>query len=103
MSSGQPSEGRKQITNLFATDDRACVEYDTDATVTGPIAVQNVEIIPKGVSRTIQTKVCIVFHIRNGKFEVGREYFDTSSIARQMRLNSGAVADMYSSMGKSVK
>jgi len=98
MISGQPSAGRKQITNLFATDEWACVEYRTDAKVSGPISVKNVEILPKGVSKTVRQQVCIVFHIRDGKFELGREYFDTSGMARQLGLNSSDLASFYSSM-----
>jgi hypothetical protein len=36
---GQPIEGRKQITHLSAGADWACVEYDTQATVAGPIKI----------------------------------------------------------------
>src|SRR5262245_52998709 len=35
MVGAQPVAGRKQITNLFASDDWACVEYDVRAIVVG--------------------------------------------------------------------
>jgi limonene-1,2-epoxide hydrolase len=97
--SSQPVEGRKQITNLFANPEWACVEYNVNATVTGPIVVKNIEILPEGASRTIQLEVCIVFHIKNGKFCHGREYFDTATLGRQLGVNGNALADVYSSEG----
>ena len=47
----QPLEGRKQITHLFGSgDDWVCVEYDVQASVDGPIVLQNVIVVPAGVS-----------------------------------------------------
>jgi len=99
----QPVEGRKQISNLFATAEWGCVEYHTDATVTGPVKIKDVEIIPKGVTRTTKQLVCVIFHFRGGKFDVGREYFDTSTYARQLGLSPTMVAELFSSFGSESK
>jgi len=93
--SSQPNEGRKQITNVFATAEWACVEYDVYATVNGSLRVNDVEIIPKGASRTIQTQVCIVFHMGDGRFDRAWEYFDTGSMGRQLGVSAAVVANLY--------
>jgi ketosteroid isomerase-like protein len=97
--SGQPTAGRKQITSLFATDELACVEYDSDATISGPITVKGIELVPRGVSRNIKMKACLVFHFRDGKFDRCREYFDTGSFARQLQISPTDVADVFSENG----
>ena len=99
MVGAQPSQGRKQITNLFASGDWVCVEYDVRATAAGPIALQNVTIIPAGVSRTIELKVCVIAHIRDGKIDHAGEYWDSASMARQLGVDGAVVAAMYSSLG----
>jgi steroid delta-isomerase-like uncharacterized protein len=96
---GQPIQGRKQITHLDAGEDWACVEYDTQATITGPIAIQNVTVIPEGVNQTVVSKACVVFQMKNGKIDRAREYFDSFSMAQQLGLDRAALAKMYSSLG----
>jgi steroid delta-isomerase-like uncharacterized protein len=96
---GQPIQGRKQITHLDAGDDWACVEYDTQATITGPIHFQNVTLVPEGVTRDVVTKACVVFQIRNGLLDRAREYFDAFSMAQQLGLDRDALAKMYASLG----
>lgn len=99
MVSAQPLQGRKQITNLFATEEWVCVEYHSRATITGPIEVRGVTIIPEGISRTIDTEVCVIAHIRDGKMDRAREYFDSATFAPQLKVDSASVAAMYSSLG----
>lgn len=60
----QPAEGRKQISNLFASAQWGCVEYHTDATLAGPIKLRDVEIIPKGVTRTKRQMVALFFTLK---------------------------------------
>lgn len=99
MVGGQPAEGRKQITNLFAGDDWACVEYDSEATITGPVTIQNLTIIPEGTKRTVILKACVVIHLKDHKIYRAREYFDSSSMARQLGLDQATLAKMYSELG----
>jgi ketosteroid isomerase-like protein len=99
MVGAQPIEGRKQITNLFASDEWACVEYDVRASVAGPIEMQGVQIIPAGIERAIDLKVCVIAHVRDGKMDVAREYWDSASMARQLGLDNARVAAVYSSLG----
>ncbi len=99
MVAGQPAQGRKQITNLFASEDWACVEYATHATIAAPIALRGVELVPTGATRSVDTRVCVIAHIRDGKMDRAREYFDSGSIARQLGLDSATVAAMYSALG----
>jgi ketosteroid isomerase-like protein len=99
MVSGQPLQGRKQITNLFASEEWVCVEYHTQATITGPIEIQGVTIIPEGSSRTIDTQVCVIAHICDGKMDRAREYFDSATFARQLEVDRASIAAMYSSLG----
>jgi hypothetical protein len=97
--SGQPVQGRKQITNLFASEDWACVEYGSHATIAGPITPGGVEIVPEGGTRSVEIRVCVIAHMRDGKMDRAREYFDSGVIARQLGLDSATVAAMYSSLG----
>lgn len=95
----QPLEGRKQITHLFGSgDDWVCVEYDVQASVDGPIVLQNVIVVPAGVSRNLELKVCVIAHVRNGKMDVAREYWDSASMARQLHVDSALLEAMYASM-----
>jgi hypothetical protein len=96
---GQPAQGRKQIANLFASEDWACVEYGLHASIAGPITLRGVEIVPDGATRSVEMRVCVIAHIRDGKVDCAREYFDSGVIARQLGLDSATVAAMYSSLG----
>ena len=95
----QPVEGRKQITNVFATDDAACVEYDTLADIQGPITIRGMTLIPEGVTRRVQSKVCVVFRLTDGKLQVGREYWDSASITRQLGVSDSQLSALYQSLG----
>jgi hypothetical protein len=96
---GQPIEGRKQITHLSAGADWACVEYDTQATVAGPIKVRDLTIIPEGVQRTLVSKACLVFEMRHGKIGRAREYFDAFSMAEQLGLDRPTLEKMFAALG----
>lgn len=98
MVSAQPLQGRKHITNLFASEEWVCVEYHSQATITGPIEIRGVTIIPEGISRTIDTQVCVIAHIRDGKMDRAREYFDSATFARQLEVDSAEVSALYSSL-----
>jgi hypothetical protein len=71
----------------------------THASIAGPITLRGVQIIPEGATRSVETRVCVIAHIRDGKMDRAREYFDSGSMARQLGLDSAPVAAMYSSLG----
>src|SRR5438128_426391 len=91
MVAGQPAQGRKQITNLFASEHWACVEYGSHSTIAGPITLGGVEIVPEGGARSVEIRVCVIAHIRDGKMDRAREYFDSRVIARQLGPDSATV------------
>ena len=99
MVGGQPPEGRKQITNLFATDDWACVEYDVVATADGPIELEGITLIPAGERRALELRVCVIVNITDGKMAVAREYWDSASMARQLGVGDAQLSAMYASLG----
>jgi ketosteroid isomerase-like protein len=98
MVSAQSLAGRKHITNHFASEEWVCVEYHSRATITGLIEMRGVTIIPEGISRAIDTEVCVIAHIRDGKMDSAREYFDSATFARQLEVESASVAAMYSTL-----
>jgi ketosteroid isomerase-like protein len=98
MVGAQPAQGRKQITSLFASEDCVCVEYDAQAAIAGPIEVGGVTILAEGASRTLELKVCVVAQIRDGKMDRAREYFDSSSMARQLGLDGASLGSLYGSL-----
>jgi len=95
----QPAHGRKQITHLEAGNDWACVSYDAHATITGPLILDGVTVIPKGVDRTIVTKACVVFEMSDAKITRGTEYFDKAAMAQQLGIDQPVLERLYSSLG----
>jgi len=96
---GPPVAGRKKITHLSAGADWACVEYDAQATVVGHIQIRDVTLIPAGVQRTLVSKACLVFEMRNGRIRRAREYFDASSMAEQLGLDPATLEKLYTALG----
>ncbi len=47
--------------------------------------------------RKLELKVCVIAHIRDGTMDRVREYWDSASMARQLGMDSAALAAMYSS------
>lgn len=96
---GQPAGGREQITHLDAGDDWACVTYDVNATIRGPVVLDGVTIIPDGSDRSILTKTCLVFEMNHGKIDRATEYFDSSSMAEQLGIDQTTLGRLYASFG----
>lgn len=96
---GQPIKGRKQITHLSAGEAWACVEYDTHADIVGPIVIKDLTLLPEGVKKTVITKACVVFQLKDGKIYHAREYFDASSMAQQLGLSPEILSKMFASIG----
>jgi steroid delta-isomerase-like uncharacterized protein len=96
---GQSAGGRKQITHLDAGEDWACVIYDVNATIRGPVVLDGITVIPDGSDRLILTKTCVVFEMEHGKIRRATEYFDSSSMAEQLGLDRTMLERLYSSLG----
>lgn len=95
---GQPIQGRKQITHLDAGEDWAVVEYDSHADIQGPILLWNVTVLPEGVMRTVVTKACVIFQMREGKIHRAQEFFDMLSMPQQLGLDRVTLEKMYASL-----
>lgn len=75
-----------EITNLFAGEDFACVEYNGRGTFTGPLNWPSIKAQPTG--RKLDTAFCDVYRISNGKIVSAREYHDLESMMAQLGLTS---------------
>jgi len=78
------SKGRKVITHIFASGDWVCAEYTAYATIHGPMNAHGI-VIPAGISKNTQLKVCFLANIREGKIVLSREYWDTGSMTKQLQ------------------
>lgn len=110
------SQGYKVITNLFASKDWACVEYDASANLTeasnisGPSIFGNIQhgVSPPTGKQTIEMKVCYLAHFnQKGKMDRVREYWDSFSVLTQMGINPQEVlqggANMKSDSGNNLE
>jgi steroid delta-isomerase-like uncharacterized protein len=70
----------KKLVNLFADENYACMEYVTEGTLTGRVDFGSVAIPPTGLRYELQ--VCFVFHLKDGKIDRVREYFDMETVRR---------------------
>jgi steroid delta-isomerase-like uncharacterized protein len=70
----------KKLVNLFADENYACMEYITEGTLTGRVDFGSVAIPPTGLKYELQ--VCFVFHLKDGKIDRVREYFDMETVRR---------------------
>ena len=77
-------DGTLEITNVIVQDDRAVVEYVNRGTQTGPLHSNLGTFPPSG--RFMEARYCCVMRVANGKVVEGRDYYDSSSIARQLGL-----------------
>jgi len=76
------------FTNLFSTEDQMCLEYAHRAIVTEqwPSASNRP---PAGTK--VDIKICLVCHVKDGKFDRIHEYFDLGQV-----VSLGAVRRLYS-------
>jgi predicted ester cyclase len=77
--------GRVEITNLFATEDQAVVEFIGRGTNTGPLHLPTGELPPTG--RSAELPFCEVYRIRGGKIVSYHIYYDALSFMQQLDLN----------------
>jgi len=72
------------ITNLFATEDQAVVEFTGRGTNTGPLHMPTGDIPPTG--RAVELRFCDVYRIRDGKIVSYRSYYDALGCLQQLGL-----------------
>jgi steroid delta-isomerase-like uncharacterized protein len=80
---GFPDSGI-EITNLFATEDQAVVEFIGRGTNTGPLHMPTGDLPPTG--RSVELRFCDVYRIGNGKIVSYRSYYDALGFMQQLGL-----------------
>jgi steroid delta-isomerase-like uncharacterized protein len=80
---GFPS-GSVEITNLFATEDQAVIEFVGRGTNTGPLHLPTGDIPATG--RPAELRFCDAMQIRNGKIVSLHIYYDVMTMLQQLGL-----------------
>ena len=80
---GFPDSGI-EITNLFATEDQAVVEFIGRGTNTGPLHMPTGDVPPTG--RLVELRFCDVYRIGKGKIVSYRSYYDALGFLQQLGL-----------------
>lgn len=85
--------GYKEITHLIASDEGACVEYIAKADRSQPLTesekagIHGVDVSKaKPSSGSFELQVCFVCHIKDGKIDRAREYWDVATITHQLGI-----------------
>jgi len=95
------AQGHKEIANLFASEDWACVEYVAKARLTGAANISGPTIVGDvrhGVDVTsgkqeVEMKVCYLAHFnKDGKIDHVREYYDLLSVMTQLGVDVRGIA-----------
>ena len=79
-------DGTVEITNIIAEGDWVVVEYTNSGTNTGPLVTAIGKFPP--TNRKIEVQYCSIMQIKKGKVVRGRDYYDVSTILRQLELVS---------------
>ena len=79
-------DGTIEITNVIAEGDWVVVEFVNSGTNTGPLQTPIGDFPP--TNRRVEVSYCSVMQIKNGKVISGRDYYDVSTILRQLGLES---------------
>ena len=79
-------DGTVEITKVVAEGDWVVVEFTNSGTNTGPLRIAIGDFPP--TNRKIEVQYCSVMQIKNGKVISGRDYYDVSTILRQLGLVS---------------
>ena len=77
-------DGEVKITNVIVQGNWAAVEFVNRGTQTGPLQSNLGSFPPSG--RKMELRYCSVMRVNDGKVVEGRNYYDSSSIARQLGL-----------------
>jgi steroid delta-isomerase-like uncharacterized protein len=72
----------KTLVNIFASEDFACLEFRTAGMLTKQADFSS--ITPQPTGKKNKFLCCLVFHIKNGKIDRVREYFDMQTVGRQL-------------------
>ena len=80
---GFPDSGI-EITNLFATQDQAIVEFIGRGTNTGPLHLPTGDVPPTG--RAVEMRFCDVYRVSEGKIVNYRSYYDALGFLQQLGL-----------------
>jgi steroid delta-isomerase-like uncharacterized protein len=81
---GASPDRTKKLVNLFAVEDRACMEDTSGRTLTGEVDFRSIKIPPSGLTYEIQC--CFVFHFKHGRIDRVHEYFDMDTVKRLTRF-----------------
>jgi ketosteroid isomerase-like protein len=83
--------GDKEITNVFASDEEACIEYIARADMSSPLTdtekeegLHGIDLSGAKPRSTFELKVCFVCRFKDGKIYRAREYWDAAEMARQL-------------------
>ena len=79
-------DGTVEITNVIAEGDQVVVEFTNSGTNTGPLRSAVGDFSP--TNRKIEVQYCSVMQIKNGKVVSGCDYYDVTTILRQLGLAS---------------
>jgi ketosteroid isomerase-like protein len=77
----------KTLVNVFASEEFASLEYRTAGTLTNQADFPSIKFEPTG--KKYEFLCCFVFHIKNGKIDRVREYFDMETVKRQLGTVGG--------------
>ncbi len=75
-------DGECEITHVIDGGEWVVVEFTNRGTNTGPIRTTAGEFSP--TRRRVEVPYCSVMQIRDGKVVAGRDYYDASTILRQL-------------------
>ncbi len=77
-------DGEVKVRNVIVDGDWAVVEFVNRGTHTGPLESSLGTFPPSGKRQ--ESRYCSVMRVRDGKVVEGRDYYDASTIARQLGL-----------------
>jgi len=80
-------DGEVEICRVIVQDDWAVVEFVNRGTQTGPLH-SSLGTFPAS-GRRMEARYCSVMRVADGMVDEGRDYYDSSSIVRQLGLVSG--------------
>jgi len=83
--------GDKEVTNVFASNDEACIEYIARADMSSPLTdtekregLHGIDLSGAKPRSRFELKVCFVCRFKDGKIYRAREYWDAAEMARQL-------------------
>ncbi len=94
------AQGHKEMVNLFASEDWACVEYVAKAKLSGAAGISGQTIVgdvKAGVNaasgkQEVEMKVCYLAHFNaEGRIDRVREYYDLLSVMTQLGVDAKGV------------